>query len=59
MRITLIGKNTLYELSLPKTVEGNYWLTDQKGINEKKLINVEGREGKWKLVPNDKTKQLF
>ena len=55
MRITLIGKNTLYELSLPKTVEGNYWLTDQKGINEKKLINVEGREGKWKLVPNDKT----
>ena len=29
MRITLIGKNTLYELSLPKTVEGNYWLTDQ------------------------------
>lgn len=55
MRITLIGKNTLYELSLPKTVEGNYWLTDQNGINEKKLINVEGREGKWQLVPNDKT----
>ena len=29
MQIALIGKNTLYKLSLPKTVVGNYWLTDQ------------------------------
>ncbi len=28
MQITLVGKNILYKLSLPKTVQGNYWLTD-------------------------------
>lgn len=50
MRITLTGKNSLYKLSLPKIVQGNYWLTDERG---KKLINVEGREGKWQFVAND------
>ena len=55
MQIVLIGKNTLYKLSLPKNVEGNYWLTNEKEKNEKKLINVEGKEGKWQLVPNDQT----
>ncbi len=55
MQIVLIGKNTLYKLSLPKNTEGNYWLTDQKEKNEKKLINVEGRNGKWQLVNNNQT----
>ena len=53
MQIALIGKNTLYKLSLPKNVEGNYWLTNHKEKNEKKLINVEGKGGKWQLVAND------
>lgn len=53
MQIALIGKNTLYKLSLPKNVEGNYWLTDHKEKNEKKLINVEGKAGKWQLVTNE------
>ena len=55
MQIALIGKDTLYKLSLPKNVEGNYWLTDHKEKNEKKLINVEGKDGKWQLVANDYT----
>ena len=55
MQIALIGKNTLYKLSLPKNVEGNYWLTDHKEKNEKKLINVEGKDGKWHLVTNNQT----
>lgn len=55
MQIALIGKNTLYKLSLPKTVVGNYWLTDQNKKNEKKLINVEGKNGKWQLIVNDRT----
>ena len=58
MQIVLIGKNVLYKLSLPKNVEGNYWLTDNKEKNEKKLINVEGKDGKWQLVPNDQTKVI-
>lgn len=30
MQLTLIGKNTLYKMSLPMVIEGNYWLTDHK-----------------------------
>lgn len=56
MQLTLIGKNTLYKLSLPRVVEGNYWLTDHKKKNERKLINVEGKNGKWQLVNNPQTK---
>ena len=55
MQIALIGKDTLYKLSLPKNVEGNYWLTDHKEKKKKKLINVEGKDGKWQLVANDYT----
>ena len=55
MQIALIGKDTLYKLSLPKTVIGNYWLTDQNKKNEKKLINVEGKNGKWQLIINERT----
>ena len=55
MQITLVGKNILYKLSLPKTVQGNYWLTDGNENDEKKLINVEGINGKWQIVPNDNT----
>lgn len=50
MQLALIGKNTLYRLSLPKIVQGNYWLTDHKEKGEKKLINVEGIDGYWHLI---------
>lgn len=59
MQIVLIGKNVLYKLSLPKNVEGNYWLTDNKEKNEKKLINVEGKMENGSLYQMIKQKSLI
>ena len=49
MLLTLIGKNTMDKLMLPKIAIGNYWLSDR----EKKLINIEGRDGNWRLIINN------
>ena len=48
MLLTLIGKGTMNKLLLPKIAIGNYWLSDK----EKKLINIEGRDGNWRLIIN-------
>ena len=39
-------------MQLPQIVSGNYWLSDKTGANERKLINIEARNGKWQIVSN-------
>ena len=51
--ITLIGKNKINKLILPENPIGNYWVTDKNGEKEKKLVNIEGKEGKWQVVGNN------
>lgn len=46
MLVTLIGKNKMHRMILPKIAIGNYWLTDG-AEKENKLINIEGINGKW------------
>lgn len=53
MIVTLIGKNVLYKTKLPKVAIGNYWITDE---NDKKILNIEGNEGNWKIVSNNNVK---
>ena len=50
MIVTLIGKNTIYKTRLPKAAMGNYWII---GENGKKLVNIEGKLGKWKITSNN------
>ncbi len=52
MRVTLIGKKTLYKVDLPETPIGNYWLKDNTAGKERKLINIEGKDGCWKIITN-------
>lgn len=52
MLVTLIGKNTIYKLSLPKTAIGNYWISNKSENNERKLVNIEGKDGIWKITSN-------
>ena len=49
MQVTLIGKNFLYKVVLPKVPIGNYWLTDKTKEKERKLINIEGKDGNWRI----------
>ena len=53
MIVTLIGKNRLYKLVLPKNIVGSYWLTDGEGEKGRKLINIEGIDGKWQITNNN------
>ena len=55
MKVYLIGKNIMYKLNLPQTVEGNYWLTDDK---DRKLINIEGLDKEWQVI-NDNYLDIF
>ena len=55
MIVTLIGKDTIYKTRLPKIAMGNYWLT---GDNDKKLINIEARDGKWMVNSTSHAKIL-
>ena len=52
MRVTLIGKKFLYKVDLPRIPIGNYWLTDKTTEKERKLINIEGKDGNWKIITN-------
>ena len=52
MRIALIGKNKFLKLILPEIPIGSYWIADNTGETEIKLINVEGKNGKWKISTN-------
>ena len=52
MRIALIGKDKFLKLALPEIPMGSYWINDFSGENEKKLVNVEGKNGKWQIVTN-------
>lgn len=53
MRVTLIGKKTLYRVDLPKVPIGNYWLTDKTSEKERKLLNIEGKDGCWRIRTSD------
>ena len=53
MIVTLVGKNSLYKTKLPEIKMGNYWITDE---NERKIINIEGEDGDWKITSNDTMK---
>ena len=49
MIATLIGKNTMYKVTLPEFIRGNYSINDK---NDKKLINIESINGNWQIVSN-------
>ena len=55
MILTLIGKNVLYKIKLPKIKMGNYWISDKNG---KKLINIEGNGENWTISSNNNVKVI-
>ena len=52
MLVTLIGKNTIHKIALPQTPSGSYWLSDTNSEKERKLINIEAKNGKWQIASN-------
>ena len=54
--VTLIGKNAMHKIILPQTTIGNYWISDKTGRQEKKLVNIEGKDGNWIIASNNNAK---
>lgn len=53
MLVTLIGKNSVNKVMLPKIVDGSYWISDKSTQDEKKLVNIQGKDGKWQIISNN------
>ena len=58
MLVTLMGKKSLYKVTLPKVPIGNYWLTDNSTQRERKLINIEGKNGCWQIKTDRNVKVI-
>ena len=48
----------MYKIILPKNAVGNYWLSDKSKEYEKKLVNIEGKEGLWQVRSSNYVKIL-
>lgn len=55
MIAALISKNTMYKVTLPEMVRGNYSINDESG---KKLINIESVNGNWQIVNSSNFKVI-
>ena len=59
MLVSLIKKERIYSITLPLAVDGTYWVTDRdKNGNERKLVSIEDRDGKWVLRSNNDNKVI-
>ena len=53
MKVTLIGKNFISSIILPKIVLGNYWLSGNIDGEERKLVNIEGISKNWTIKTSE------
>ena len=53
MEITIIKKNQLNVVTLPKTIQGSSWLTDYENGKKINLINIEAVDDKWQMNSNE------
>lgn len=54
MQVTLIGKNTINKLNLPKDIVGSYWLKDKN--NYQNILGIQAYNEKWVLYSNQNYK---
>jgi len=52
MQVTVIKKNELNIFTLPKSINGNFWITDYENGRKINLINIEATEQGWQLISN-------
>lgn len=58
MIITIIGKESINSVALPKKIRGQYWLYDSIGSNARRIISVEGINNEWVLKSNKNFKVI-
>ena len=56
LQVVLIGKHVIQKVVLPQVAIGSYWISDKSKGMEKKLINIEGKDGSWQILSNNSIK---
>ena len=41
---------------MPQIVDGNYWISDKSTEKEKKILNIESKNGNWQIRSNNNVK---
>ena len=54
MVITLIKKDKVYSITLPKKIKGQYWIYDDDNGEHRSLVSIEGIADQWHLKSNRK-----
>ena len=58
MKVVLFNDTRLQKLTLPKKIEGSFWLTDDLN-NDNNIINIEAINDKWVLKGNQDAKIIL
>ena len=53
MKVFLITKNGISKVSIPKNVNGSYWLKDMYSKEETNSIQIYNNDGKLEIISND------
>lgn len=56
MRVAVIGKNYIIKDTLPKIINDDYWILDDKEESYNKLINIKMNNGKYTMISSDYSK---
>lgn len=58
MLVKLFGNKQVYKMNLPEVVEGNYWLCDNLGRDDEKLVNIKSSNKNWFITSNKYSKVI-
>lgn len=56
MQVMLIGKNKIHKVTLPQIATGSYWISEDKGEYEKKLVNIKCEDNNWIITSDEDMK---
>ena len=56
MLIVLIGEGKMHKFILPQVPSGNYIINDKYENTNRRLIEIEAQDGKWKIVSDNHAK---
>lgn len=56
--VVLIGEGKIHKIILPQVPAGSYIIYDKYGNTDKKLLEVESKDGKWQITSDNNAKIL-
>lgn len=58
MLVVLIGEGKIHKVMLPQVPSGNYMINDRYEDDNKRLLEIEAKDGKWQIISDNHAKIL-